>query len=101
VIYADSSSLTAGSVGSAVPGKRGATLAVHAVMGYSGGFIGPLVLGVLLDMLGGETVMNWGFAFGHIAIVMMIGPLAIAILKPRALAGDRDAPPSADNKPKA
>ncbi len=93
VIYADSSSLTAGSVGSAVPGKRGATLAVHAVMGYSGGFIGPLVLGVLLDLLGGETVMNWGFAFGHIAVVMMIGPLAIAILKPRALAGDKDAPP--------
>ncbi len=51
------------------------------------------MLGVLLDLLGGETVMNWGLAFGHIAVLMMIGPLAIAILKPRALPGDKDAPP--------
>lgn len=89
LIYADSSSLTAGTVGSAAPGKRGATLAVHATLGYTGGFIGPLVLGVLLDMLGGETVRNWGLAFGHLAVIMMAGPLALLILKPRDLAGDR------------
>jgi MFS family permease len=89
LIYADSSSLTAGTVGSAAPGKRGATLAVHATLGYTGGFVGPLVLGVLLDFLGGETVRNWGLAFGHLAVIMMIGPLALAILKPKDLAGDR------------
>ena len=33
-------------------------LAVHAMLGYGGGFVGPLVLGVILDTLGGETVMN-------------------------------------------
>jgi MFS family permease len=89
LIYADSSSLTAGTVGSAAPGKRGATLAVHATLGYTGGFVGPLVLGALLDFLGGETVRNWGLAFGHLAVIMMIGPLALAILKPKDLAGDR------------
>ena len=91
LIYADSSSLTAGTVGSAPPGKRGAALAVHAMLGYGGGFIGPLVLGVALDALGGETVLNWGIAFGHVAVVVMIGTLALAILKPEGLAGDKDA----------
>jgi len=89
LIYADSSSLTAGTVGSAAPGKRGATLAVHATLGYTGGFIGPLVLGVLLDFLGGETVQNWGLAFAHLAVIMLVGPLALTILKPKDLVGDR------------
>ena len=89
VIYADSSSLTAGTVGSADPNRRGATLAVHAMLGYGGGFIGPLVLGVLLDTLGGETIVNWGLAFGHIAIIMVIGPIFLRILKPIELPGDR------------
>jgi MFS family permease len=89
LIYADSAALTAGTVGSAAPGKRGATLAVHATMGYTGGFVGPLVMGVLLDALGGETVWNWGLAFAHLAVVMLAGPLALLILKPKNLAGDR------------
>lgn len=89
VIYADSSSLTAGTVGSAEPGRRGATLAIHAMLGYGGGFVGPLTMGLLLDALGGETVTNWGIAFAHIAVVLMVGPLAIRILKPRDLPGDR------------
>ncbi|MEE2688875.1 MAG: MFS transporter [Pseudomonadota bacterium] len=88
IIYADSSTLTAGTVGSAEPERRGATLAVHAMLGYGGGFVGPLVLGVLLDALGGETVRNWGLAFGHVAIIMLVGPLALRILKPKELPGD-------------
>lgn len=88
LIYADSASLTAGAVGTAEPGRRGATLAVHGMLGYGGGFVGPLLLGVILDVLGGETVMNWGIAFAHVSIIMMIGPLAIKLLKPGELPGD-------------
>ncbi len=91
LIYADSASLTAGTVGSAEPGRRGATLAIHAMMGYGGGFIGPLAMGVLLDWLGGESVLNWGLGFGHLAVVMLIGPAAFLVLKPRDLSGDRPA----------
>ncbi len=91
LIYADSASLTAGTVGSAEPGRRGATLAIHAMMGYGGGFVGPLVMGVLLDWLGGESVLNWGLGFAHLAVVMLIGPAAFAILKPRDISGDRPA----------
>ncbi len=89
VIYADSSSLTAGTVGNADPERRGAALAVHAMLGYGGGFVGPLAMGLILHVLGGESVLNWGIGFGHIAIVLLVGPLAIRILKPRDLPGDR------------
>ncbi|MBT6426731.1 MAG: MFS transporter, partial [Rhodospirillaceae bacterium] len=37
VIWLDSSSLTAGAAGSADPQRRGATLAVHSMLGYGGG----------------------------------------------------------------
>jgi MFS family permease len=89
LIYADSSSLTAGTVGSADAQRRGAALAVHAMLGYGGGFIGPLVMGLLLDALGGESVLNWGFAFAHLAVIMIIGPVALKLLKPKDLSGDR------------
>ena len=89
VIYADSSSLTAGTVGNADPERRGAALAVHAMLGYGGGFVGPLMMGLILHVLGGESVLNWGIGFGHIAVVLLVGPLAIRVLKPRDLPGDR------------
>ena len=89
LIYADSASLTAGAVGTAEPGRRGATLAVHGMLGYGGGFLGPLFLGVILDVLGGETVMNWGIAFAHVSVIMVIGPLAIKLLKPGELPGNK------------
>ena len=91
LIYADSASLTAGTVGCAEPGRRGATLAIHAMMGYGGGFVGPLVMGILLDRLGGESVLNWGLGFAHLAVIMLVGPAAFAILKPRDISGDRPA----------
>ena len=93
VIYADSSSLTAGTLGNADPERRGAALAVHAMLGYGGGFVGPLAMGLILHVLGGESVIHWGIAFGHVAIVLLVGPLAIRALKPRDLPGDR---PSTD-----
>ena len=89
LIYADSASLTAGTVGSAAPGRRGATLAVHAMLGYGGGFVGPLVMGVILDALGGESVLGWGVGFAHLALIMIAGPLALRVLKPADLAGDK------------
>jgi len=88
LIYADSASLTAGAVGTAEPGRRGATLAVHGMLGYGGGFVGPLFLGLILDFLGGESVMNWGIAFAHVTVIMVIGPLATQLLKPGELPGD-------------
>ena len=84
------SSLTAGTVGSALPGQRGATMAVHSTLGYAGGFVGPLVMGAILDLAGGESAFAWGVALAHIAAVMALGLLAMIVLRPKDLAGDRD-----------
>lgn len=91
VIWLDSSSLTAGAAGSAEPGRRGATLAVHSMLGYAGGFVGPLVMGVILDAAGGMSTMGWGLAFLHLTAAMLLGRVAFALLRPQALPGDRAA----------
>lgn len=88
-IWLDSSSLTAGVVGSAEPEHRGATLAVHSTIGYGGGFVGPLMIGWILDWVGGRSVLGWGVAFMHVAVIMLIGPCVLARWRPKALAGDR------------
>jgi MFS family permease len=89
LIWSDSSSLTAGSAGSAEPGRRGATLAVHSTLGYAGGFLGPLALGATLDLLGGASVVGWGIAFAHVTVALLLGALAFVWLRPADLAGDR------------
>src|SRR2546422_2119802 len=89
LIWWDSSSLTAGSAGSAEPGRRGATLAVHSTLGYAGGFLGPLALGATLDLFGGASVIAWGFAFGHVMLALLAGTIAFVWLRPADLASDR------------
>ena len=89
LIWADSSSLTAGAVGTARPGQRGATMAVHSTLGYAGGFMGPLAVGIILDAAGGESVLGWGLAFAHLAVICAVGPIAMLVLRPSGLAGDR------------
>jgi MFS family permease len=89
LIWSDSSSLTAGSAGSAQPGRRGATLAVHSTLGYAGGFVGPLALGAMLDLVGGDRVLGWGMAFGHVTVALLLGVVAFVRLRPADLAGDR------------
>jgi MFS family permease len=89
LIWSDSSSLTAGSAGSAEPGRRGATLAVHSTLGYAGGFLGPLALGATLDVFGNTSVLGWGMAFGHVTVALLLGAVAFVWLRPADLAGDR------------
>jgi MFS family permease len=89
IIWLDSSSLTAGAAGSADPSRRGATLAVHSMLGYGGGFIGPLAIGWTLDLAGGMSPMAWGYAFLVIAGFMLVGLIVFALLRPRELEGDR------------
>ena len=89
LIWSDSSTLTAGTLGSALPSHRGRTIALHSTLGYGSGFVSPLVFGAILDWAGGETASGWGFAFGHLALVMIAGPLILTLLRPADLPGDR------------
>ena len=76
-IYLDSSALTAGTVQAADPALRGATMGLHSMFGYAGGFGGPLLAGVMLDWAGGDGVAAWGLAFGHVAFIMLAGFAAL------------------------
>ncbi|WP_170181809.1 MFS transporter [Phreatobacter stygius] len=72
-IYLDSSALTAGTVQAATPGRRGATMGLHSMCGYAGGFFGPLGVGIALDLAGPASAFGWVLAFGHVAVVTLIG----------------------------
>lgn len=89
IIWLDSSSLTAGAAGSADPARRGATLAVHSMLGYAGGFVGPLAIGWTLDLSGGMSPLGWGLSFAVIAALMALALIAFTLLRPRELEGDQ------------
>ncbi|MFO1087584.1 MAG: MFS transporter [Reyranellaceae bacterium] len=88
IIWLDSSSLTAGAAGSADPARRGATLAVHSMLGYGGGFVGPLAIGWTLDLAGGMSPVAWGLAWAVVAILMALALIAFLRIRPRGLEGD-------------
>ena len=89
VISLDSSSLTAGTAGSAEPSRRGATLAVHSMLGYAGGFVGPLIVGWALDYSGGMSPRAWALAYLLVAAAALAGMIVFQAMRPRDLAGDR------------
>ena len=85
MITADSATLTAGLVDAAEPSYRGATMAVHSMLGFVGSFIGPVVFGLVLDLAGGESKSSaWGMAFTAMALTVLLGPVALlALCRPR------------------
>jgi predicted MFS family arabinose efflux permease len=89
VIWLDSSSLTAGTAGTAEPSRRGATLAVHSMLGYAGGFVGPLLIGWTLDLSGGMSQVGWGLSFLSVAALMVCALITFWVIRPRELEGDR------------
>jgi predicted MFS family arabinose efflux permease len=89
VIWLDSSSLTAGTAGTAEPSRRGATLAVHSMLGYAGGFVGPLLVGWTLDLSGGMSQLGWGLSFLSVAVLMALALATFWVIRPRELEGDK------------
>jgi MFS family permease len=90
VIWLDSASLTAGAAGTADPARRGATLAVHSTLGYAGGFVGPLIVGYILDLGGGMSRTSWGLAFLSVGLINLLVLAIFWAINPRGLAGDRN-----------
>jgi MFS family permease len=83
-IYFDSSALTAGTVQAAAKELRGATMGLHSMCGYAGGFLGPLGVGLVLDFVGGAP--GWGIAFGHLALITLTGLFVLRGLSRRGAA---------------
>ena len=73
----DSASLTAGALGAATPGSRGATMAVHSSLGFATAFLGALVVGAVLDAVGPNTVLGWGVAFLVVAAIDALGAVVV------------------------
>ena len=62
--------------GRGMPGRRGATMAVHALFGFGAGILSPLAFGAVLDLAGGaERILAWGLAFALLALA----PLALGL----------------------
>ena len=83
-IQADSAALTAGAVNTSPVGHRGATLAVHSTLGFSGSLFAPPLVGAVLDHaapLGGTTA--WGLAFLAMGTMALVGYLLFMLLRRR------------------
>lgn len=80
LIQIDSAALTTGAVLSAEPERRGATMAVHSLLGFAAGFVGPLAFGLVLDGAGGgNSTLAWGLGFASLAVVSLLGPFALRL----------------------
>ena len=81
-VTGESGSVTAGAVAEAARGQRGATMAVHSCIGFAGAFVGPLAVGIVLDLAGGgASVLAWGLAFVTMGAGVALGPLALLLLR--------------------
>ena len=85
-VTGDSAAITAGTVASAHEGQRGATLAVHSTIGFTGSALGPILFGFVLELAGGETNADaWGYAFAAMGIAVFLGPVALRLLSRRQM----------------
>ena len=74
--FADVGALGVGAISSSTSSRRGASMAVYALAGFTSGFVAPIVMGLALDLFGGSgTAAGWTAAF----LVMAIGSAATAV----------------------
>jgi dipeptide/tripeptide permease len=59
------------------------------MLGYIGGFIGPLIIGWTLDLGAGMSHATWTVAFLIVAMLSIIALVAFWLMQPNELLGDR------------
>jgi MFS family permease len=80
-VMGDSAALTAGMVAASEPGRKGAAMALHSLMGFGAGFLAPLAFGSVLDAAGGnESVTAWGLAFAALGVWSLVA-VGLALLR--------------------
>jgi len=81
-VPADSGSLTAGMMSYAQPQFKGLTLAMHSTVGFGLSALSGWMVGLALDFHGGtQDPQAWLAAFGVLAAGVMLGPLALRLLR--------------------
>jgi MFS family permease len=82
LMMSDSSTLTAGMVAAADPRLKGATMALHSMLGFGAGFFSPLVFGAVLDLAGGNrSPTAWGLAFATLGIGGVLAPFLLGFAR--------------------
>jgi len=77
-VPADSGALTSGVTTAADPGLRGATLALHSMVGFGLSALGGWAVGVAIDTAGGpDSHAGWMAAFLVMGAGILLGPLAL------------------------
>ena len=91
-VLGDSASLIAGAVIHSPAESRGATLAVHSTIGFGAAFLGPLGVGVMLDLFSGMPGVGWGVAFAVMGGGCALGPFMLSRLLPKSSSSDSSRP---------
>jgi MFS family permease len=85
MVPADAGTINAGLVAVAPTSLRGATMALHALCGFTGAFLGPVLFGTALDLGGGVATRDaWIVAFVVLAVVAAIGPCVLLTVVARS-----------------
>jgi MFS family permease len=76
----DSSALTSGMVVNADPTLRGASMALHSMLGFGAGFVAPLAFGAVLDAGGGNASPTaWMLAYLSLGALGVLAPLFLRL----------------------
>lgn len=74
VLGSDSAAITSRLIQAVAPSQRGVSMALHTAVGFLGAFLGPMLLGLVLDGSGGPgSARAWALAFAA------VGALSLAI----------------------
>jgi MFS family permease len=74
----DSGALTSGMAMSAVPADRGATMALHSMIGFGMAALGSSAVGLAIDGAGGaQSDAGWTAAFLVMGLGIVLGPIAL------------------------
>ncbi|MBE0619688.1 MAG: MFS transporter [Burkholderiales bacterium] len=76
----DSSALTSGMVQNSDPTMRGASMALHSMLGFGAGFLAPLAFGAVLDAAGGNAnPAAWMLAYASLGVLGVFAPLFLRL----------------------
>ena len=81
VSYGRNSATTAGTIAVSDPERRGATLAVQAFIGFSGGILDPFAVGMALDAVG--VAEAWPTALFAMAAGLVMSVFSLLALRRR------------------
>jgi MFS family permease len=75
--YIDSPAMTASLVANAPEGRAGAAMGLLTSFGFAGGFFGPWIVGLVLDIVGQQSTAAWAMAFATVALAGFMGWLPV------------------------